>query len=518
MIAENKPTERKTVGIWVRVSTQEQANGDSPLHHEKRARAYAESRDWIVGEMYDLSGVSGKSVADHPEAKRMLEDVRTGKITGLIFSKIARLARNTRELLDFADFFREHEADLVSLQEAIDTSTSAGRLFYTMIAGMAQWERDETSERVKASVPIRAKLGKNTGGQATFGYRWVDSALEPDPNEAPVRKLVYELFLEHRRKKTVARVLNEQGYRTRSGAKFSDTTITRLLRDPTAKGEHRANYTTSNGRGKSAKLKPREDWVIQKVEPIVTEDLWNACNAILAQQAGKKRPGRTGTYLFAGKVVCTCGTKMYVKTGTKKFLCGGCRNKIPMDDLEAVFRDELRAFFANEDELAKVLGDTDEAIQDLKGQVDVLKAERKSVMAEVDRLYRSYIDKELEGSVFNSLYQPLLKRREEIDDTIPGVEGRVDSLTVARLASEDIIEGARDLYDRWDQLPFEDKVTIVEAIVDDIRIGDTDIVINLHYVPTSELTDTKHRNGRDSSRQLAGNAPDRRYGHWPAPR
>src|SRR5665213_462043 len=100
---------KKPVGIWIRVSTEDQAKGESPEHHEKRARLYAESKGWKVITVYHLEAMSGKSVMGYAETKRMLEDIRSGAITGLIFSKLARFARNTKELLEFADIFKEED-------------------------------------------------------------------------------------------------------------------------------------------------------------------------------------------------------------------------------------------------------------------------------------------------------------------------------------------------------------------------------------------------------------------------
>src|SRR5262245_31383864 len=68
------------------------------------------------------------------------------------------------------------------------------------------------------SVSMRNR--KQLGGRAApFGYRWQDDVLVPHPEEAPVRKRMYELFVEHRNQQTVARLLNKMGYSTRRGVR-----------------------------------------------------------------------------------------------------------------------------------------------------------------------------------------------------------------------------------------------------------------------------------------------------------
>jgi site-specific DNA recombinase len=273
---------------------------------------------------------------EHPEAHRMLNDIRSGRIQGVIFSKMARLARNTRELLEFSEIFNNHGADLISIQEQIDTSSAGGRLFFTLLAAITQWEREEIVERIKASIPIRAKLGKPLSGNATLGYHWVDKRLVPDLQKAPVRRLLFVLLARHRRIRTVVTILNSAGYRTARGALFDFRTVRRLIRDPTPVGLHRSNYTTLT-EGGLVRFKPESDWVINQVEPIVSKELWEYCNRLLDQRENGDRPGRRPKYVFGGVLWCNCGHKMYVPSNTPRYVCRVCRNKVSLAAMEALF-------------------------------------------------------------------------------------------------------------------------------------------------------------------------------------
>jgi hypothetical protein len=180
---------------------------------------------------------------------------------------------------------------------------------------------------------------KVVGGVAPLGYQWEDGALVVNEAEAPLRKLIYELFLKHRRKKTVAKLMNDLGYRTRNGSLFSDTTVDRLLRDTTAK-----RIRIASGRE-------------IRVEPLVSEDLWRQANCFLKSPQAKQ-----SVHLFARFVFCICGGKMHMQTSADKYVCEQCRHKINASDLEEIFTFRIKTLKNLGDEsfncnLAELWGD-----------------------------------------------------------------------------------------------------------------------------------------------------------------
>lgn len=493
---------KKNVGIWIRVSTERQVTDESPEHHEKRARMYAEARGWNVITVYRLDALSGKSVLDYPETKRMLKDIQSGTISGIIFSKLARLARNTKELLQISEIFRERNADLISLAEAIDTSTPAGRLFFTVIAAMAQWEREEIAARVAASVPIRAQLGKPLGGQASFGYKWEGKELMIAENEAPVRKLLYEIFLKTKRKKTTASQLNDLGYRTRNGSKFSDTTIERLIKDPTAKGIRRANYTKSLGEGKNWVMKPQSEWIEMPCPAIVDETLWNDCNTVLTQQEKKRvKIGPRTVHLLAGYVYCSCSSKMYVYSENPVYKCKKCRRKIDVEDIDEIYHEQLKSFLLTDSDASTISAQTNGIISEKEALLKAITTEYDKLLKKTEQQTNLRIEGELSKEEFAKFYKPAEQRLRQIEAQTPELEAEIDFLKIQYLSSDTVIQEAKDLYTNWTNLPFEEKRSIVETITEKIVINTDSINISLSYLPTplsSLNAGNKQHNFKDS--------------------
>lgn len=474
----------KKVGIWIRVSTDDQARGESPQSHEHRARMYAEVKQWEILEVYHLEGVSGKAVMHHSEAKRMLLDIKTGKITGLIFSKIARLARNTKELLEISDIFKEYNADLISLNESIDTATPSGRFFFTILSAMGQWEREEISDRVSASAKVRAQLGKHIGGRAPFGFKYVNKELTLDDEEAPIRKLMYDLFLENKRKTTTAEELNKRGYRTRDGKKFGYSTVKRLLEDPIGKGLHRVNYAKSMGQSKKWKLKPKEEWIFRSAPSIISEEKWNRIQAILLdQEKNNNQPLNKKLNIFTNYIFCACGSKMLVKPqSTPKYVCVGCKSKIPCADIERVFQEQLKEYVSSKDEILNYLSATKKSITDKSEQLIILKRTADDLDKKLSHLLDLNMKGELPTDGFKQHYNPIFEQLKQTKNEVAQLEGEMMGLSKLEENSDYVMNEALNLYSKWDSFTQEEKRNIVELIVDKITLDGDNIYIDVNYL------------------------------------
>lgn len=106
-------------------------------------------------------GVSGK-LASRPQLDACLAYLRDGEDT-LVAVKLDRLGRSLRNLIDLIEGLAARDIGLVVLDQGIDTTTAAGRMFFHIVAAFAEFERDLISERTKAGLAATRARGRKGG-------------------------------------------------------------------------------------------------------------------------------------------------------------------------------------------------------------------------------------------------------------------------------------------------------------------------------------------------------------------
>jgi DNA invertase Pin-like site-specific DNA recombinase len=103
---------------------------------------------------------------DRPELNRMLEFLRPEDT--VVVTDLTRLSRSTKDLIEITELISQKGAHLKSLKESwLDTTTAHGKMLFTIFAGIAQFERDLTSERTKEGIQAARKRGKYPGRPKT---------------------------------------------------------------------------------------------------------------------------------------------------------------------------------------------------------------------------------------------------------------------------------------------------------------------------------------------------------------
>ncbi len=147
------------VAVYCRCSTAEQS---VDLQRDE-LREYARTRCLTVVGEYSDAGVSGAK-ATRPALNRLLEDAHRRKFDAVLVWKLDRLGRSLSHLIRVVDQLGSLQIDLISLGDVgLDTTTSHGKLVFSIMGAVAEFERSLTIERTKAGMQAARRRGKRIG-------------------------------------------------------------------------------------------------------------------------------------------------------------------------------------------------------------------------------------------------------------------------------------------------------------------------------------------------------------------
>ncbi|MEN3132961.1 recombinase family protein [Bacillus cereus] len=218
------------VAIYVRVSTQEQAReGFSIPAQLESLRAFCKSQHWKIVEEYKEEGKSAKST-DRPQIQKMLKDMRNKKFELVLVHKLDRFTRSVSDLYNLLEYMEKYEVNFRSATEVYDTTTAMGRLFITLVAALAQWERENLAERVKFGIEQMIDEGKRPGGHSPYGYKFDKffncTVIE---NEAKWVVKVFNWYIQGLGYRKIAKRLNDHNVPPRIAKKWTTASIYKLL-------------------------------------------------------------------------------------------------------------------------------------------------------------------------------------------------------------------------------------------------------------------------------------------------
>lgn len=235
--------------MYVRVSTEDQAREGISLEHQRsRCVDYARALGLEVVQSFEDAGRSGRSLRGRPGVMSALECALENRCALLVYS-LDRLTRSVRDLGELLELVTAGRLELVSVTDALNTSTASGRLVVHLLGAVAQWQREAGNERVRdALAHVRAsgatlgrlRLGLRRGTERDSSGRLV---VEVDPEGEALRARVLELAKRYRCERVgeprpryergalaaVADRLNRAGVRTPRGALWRAESVRRVL-------------------------------------------------------------------------------------------------------------------------------------------------------------------------------------------------------------------------------------------------------------------------------------------------
>lgn len=483
------------------------ADGEHETVEEVLAKHYRILQDYaaaklggaIPEELIYREVVSGETIQDRPEMKKLLDRIQTEEITGVLVVDPQRLSRG--DLSDCGTIiraFRYTETLIVTPPKTYDLSDKFDRKFFEM----ELMRGNDYLEYVK-EIMLRGRIasvneGNFIGSVAPYGYDKVKEGksytLVPNA-EADTVRLIYELWTKDGiGTTTIANRLNALHIKPRKSELWSSASIRDMLRNPVYIGKIRWNWRKTIKKYEDGELvssrpkSKKEDWILVdgKHEAIISEDVYNASLARFgAMPKVKAASGLVNP--FAGIMHCSCGRPMIYQPQRKSAARLHCAYQMRCGNRSATYEEvemevirALRAFLTDIAELLE--GKADNTPSAHTAVASALHKELNALETQQDRLYE-FLEKGIYTSeVFVKRNAALAQRRQELQEAITAAESQevteVDyrQRAVALAESIDILENK--------SASAEEKNRLLRTVIKDIVYHrETEVRDKWHPVP-----------------------------------
>ncbi len=332
--------------------------------------AYVESQKmqgWqVIPTHYDDGGFSGGTM-ERPGLQKLLADIDAGKVDVIVVYKIDRLSRSLLDFMHMIETFNAKGVSFVSVTQHFSTTDSTGRMFLGILITFAQYEREVAADRIRDKVAAAKRRGKYCGGVPIFGYDVDREAkkLIVNEDEASLVKHIFRRFCLLGSAKTMAKELNDQGYKTKTwltkkgalheGKPWNTGHIYRLLNNRTYIGE----------------VSHKDKHYPGEHEAIIDQKQWDKVHAVLAENT-RDKAGQPRTKMispFKGVIRCGhCDSSMgmtYTRKGERRYTYFICQKdtkravsqcpikRVPAGEVEKAILEQLSAVFRTPTLVAK---------------------------------------------------------------------------------------------------------------------------------------------------------------------
>lgn len=395
---------------YSRVSTQNQLEeGLSLATQENEIKKKAKELDLFYRMTYVDGGISGSDIEHRSGMIQLLEDAKQGIFDAVIIYSISRASRDLEDFLLIVSTLESYDIELISISEVIDTSNPAGTMSRNLLAIVAQFERERTSELVSGGMKTLASEGRFTGGRM-LGYRsGTDDegrkTLIIEPEEAKIVRTIFTKYAAGEGYRAIANYLNRHGFKTVTGKSFNSGGIKTILSNQKYGGiiEYGRYHQWAKKRRRGANPNP----IIQKAihEPIIEEGLYQKVRERLELEKTQPSWTHRGENVLTGILKCpVCHGPMAasnvtntLKDGTKKriryYSCANFRNKgatvcsansIRADFAEKFVSDRLRELVSFPEFLAVLVKEINQKILDEISPLEQELATLQLTMQEID--------------------------------------------------------------------------------------------------------------------------------------